>query len=725
MSKFTSVKRINTRWRNNDFIGEPGSSHTFADALHEEFLVDWAYQIQIGDIIITETPTTGNIQMSTLTVGDIVLTGTATGNFGGGGPATIVQGTAPISISTNSNTSTVSIDQTAITAAAATSSLNTRTLVRNVTASTIAKGSVVYLASSNGTVPTIEKALATTDATSSRTFGIVQDDITANSTGYVINQGVIDPVDTSGIANGAVLWLSTSIAGAYTTTKPAGPNHGVLVGVCVKGGSVGNGSIYVFIKNGAELDEIHDVNISGLTNGQALIWSSAQSVWINQSINTAIASISGTSPIVASTDTASMATTISVSTGTTASTVATGNHTHTGFATLTGTETLTNKTLTLPVIDNPKIGTISASITGTTILTSSSSYYQLYTTVAFGSVVQLPDVATMSVGQSFEFINNGGNYFNLITSSGLSLGVTVYPTSASYRVTCISTASNAASSWLLRIIPKQITGISTAGSVVFDSNPVITNPTLTGVTVSGATVNSITNITSAGTTTVISGTSLTIQRVTGTANQTLTLSTATAGRTIIVESATTGDVTVRSSGLENIVVIKPNQAYVFIQNTSNGTTAATWDAYLLQGRNQSILLSSSALTITTTTQPASPTTANTQAISWTSATKANTSMWSSGSSITLPNAGLYSYTVGSRFGTGTGYNVGLYAFQGSTLRHHITKDASSTGSLDNIEMNGMISAAANDTLAIYVAATAASKSLSANTFLGVTWLGDL
>jgi hypothetical protein len=85
MSRFTSTKRIDTRWRNNDFIGEPGSSHTFADALHEEFLVDWAYQIQIGDIVITETPTTGNIQMATLTVGDIVLTGTATGNFGGGG----------------------------------------------------------------------------------------------------------------------------------------------------------------------------------------------------------------------------------------------------------------------------------------------------------------------------------------------------------------------------------------------------------------------------------------------------------------------------------------------------------------------------------------------------------------------------------------------------------------------------------------------------------------
>jgi len=300
LARFTSTKVINTRWRNNDFVGAAGSSHTFSDPLYDEFLVDWALQIADGSIVITETPTTGNIQMATLTVGDIVLTGTATGNFGG---STIV-GTTPISVVTASGTSTVSINQALISAAAATSALNLRTLVRNATASTIAKGSVVYLSSSNGTIPTVEKALATSDATSARTFGLVETDIASNSNGYVLNQGIFDPIDTSGIADGAVLWLSATVAGAYSTIKPTGPNHGVLVGICVKGTSVGSGSIYVFIKNGAELDEIHDVNISSVTNGQALIYNSAQSVWVNQSINTAVASISGTAPITTSGTTA-------------------------------------------------------------------------------------------------------------------------------------------------------------------------------------------------------------------------------------------------------------------------------------------------------------------------------------------------------------------------------------------------------------------------------------
>jgi hypothetical protein len=84
LSRFTSTKVINSRWRNNDFVGVAGSTHTFPDQFHEEFLVDWALQISDGSIVITETPTTGVIQMAALTVGDITLTGTATGNFGGG-----------------------------------------------------------------------------------------------------------------------------------------------------------------------------------------------------------------------------------------------------------------------------------------------------------------------------------------------------------------------------------------------------------------------------------------------------------------------------------------------------------------------------------------------------------------------------------------------------------------------------------------------------------------
>lgn len=240
---------------------------------------------------------------------------------------TSVVGISPISSSISGGTVSVSIDASLITASSAT---RTRSLVRNSTASTISKGSFVYIDGSNGLVPTIQKALANSDLTSARTFGIVEADIASNTNGYVTNQGLITGIDTSGFADGSVLWLSPTIAGSATTTKPAGPDHGVLLGIVVKGGSVGAGEIYIFIKNGAELDEIHDVNISGLATGDILIYSSTASVWQNKTLanagisasshthnyqasGTYVNSVIGTSP--ASVSTASGTATVSIVAG--------------------------------------------------------------------------------------------------------------------------------------------------------------------------------------------------------------------------------------------------------------------------------------------------------------------------------------------------------------------------------------------------------------------------
>ncbi|NCX05994.1 MAG: hypothetical protein EBW68_09480, partial [Actinobacteria bacterium] len=195
-----------------------------------------------------------------------------------------------------------------------------------------------------------------------------------------------------------------------------------------------------------------------------------------------------------------------------------------------------------------------------------------------------------------------------------------------------------------------------------------------------------------------------VTSITGTSNQ-------------VIASASSGSVT-----LSLPQSIATTSTPTFGATTINGIITANKSGHT--GVNQGILLASSALTITTTTMPSSPTTANTQLISWTSATKANTTMWSSGGSITLPLAGMYMYVFGSRFGSGASYSVGAYAFQGSTLRHHVSKDASSTSSLDNFEMSGMVYATGADTLSIRIAASAASKTLSANTFLGVMYLGD-
>ena len=385
MATFRFGRDINLHWNGYDIKGPAGTIFNIPDQLYDEFngdiagpepTLEWidtnefltlknsvpsggyvAKVLGTTPVSISTTSNTSTISINSGTAGNGYLlvadgTGGTIWNPASTSGLTSVVGISPISAAITGGTVSVSLAanyQTAGTYASsvsatspisaslstagvlslsisssltsADSATRTRSLVRNSTASTIAKGSFVYIDGSNGTVPTIKNALANADATSARTFGIVENDITTNTNEYVTNQGLITGIDTSGLADGSVLWLSPTIAGAATTTKPAGPNHGVLLGITVKGGSVGNGSIYVFIKNGAELDEIHDVNISGLASGDILIYSSTASVWQNKTLaaagvqasGTYVNAVVGTSP--ASVSTASGTSTVSIVAG--------------------------------------------------------------------------------------------------------------------------------------------------------------------------------------------------------------------------------------------------------------------------------------------------------------------------------------------------------------------------------------------------------------------------
>lgn len=275
--------------------------------------MDWAQQIADGSIVITETPTTGNIQMASLTVGDIVLTGTATGNFGAGGAAII--GTSPISVSTASGTSTISlnanyqtagtyvtsisgtapitasgttaitvgIDQTAITANSATNAEVLRTYVKNTSGSAMTKGQAVYINGADGTNVTIQLAAASSEVTSSKTLGLLAQDLANNAFGYVIENGLLAGIDTSSATAGSSVWLGNTPGSLAYNAPPADPANSVYLGVVARS-NINNGEIVVKVQNGYELDELHNVTISSVTNGQALIYSSSTSAWTNQTI---------------------------------------------------------------------------------------------------------------------------------------------------------------------------------------------------------------------------------------------------------------------------------------------------------------------------------------------------------------------------------------------------------------------------------------------------------
>ena len=156
-------------------------------------------------------------------------------------------------------------------------------LCYNGTESQINKGSAVYISGAQGQRPSIALADADTEATSSKTFGIVAENIASGAEGFVASFGVIPGLNTSSFTAGQALWLS-STAGQLTNVKPTQPAHSVFIGYCLSVNS-SSGRIFVNPQNGYELDELHNVLISSPSNGQALTYESSTGLWKNTSVD--------------------------------------------------------------------------------------------------------------------------------------------------------------------------------------------------------------------------------------------------------------------------------------------------------------------------------------------------------------------------------------------------------------------------------------------------------
>jgi hypothetical protein len=152
--------------------------------------------------------------------------------------------------------------------------------VANRNASTLSKGSVVYISGAQGNRPAVALALANADSTSAVTFGILAEDIPSMADGYAITNGLLTNLNTTGFAEGAALYLSPTVSGAIISSKPQAPNHGVLVGFCVRSHQSA-GEILVKIQNGPELDELHDVRIISAQNNDIIRYNAPSGVWFN------------------------------------------------------------------------------------------------------------------------------------------------------------------------------------------------------------------------------------------------------------------------------------------------------------------------------------------------------------------------------------------------------------------------------------------------------------
>lgn len=180
------------------------------------------------------------------------------------------------------------------------------TTVFNRDGSPLPKFTVVYISGGQGDLPIVTPALANGEPKSSKTFGITQEQIPAMSSGHVVVYGNIYGLDTDqfnpnaphGDINGQVLYLSPTVSGGLTLTKPYAPDHMVSVGTVIRTHQ-NEGIFNVRIQNGFELQELHNVASTGAVSGQFLKYDG--STWRNSGITSSDISdfssaVSGISP---------------------------------------------------------------------------------------------------------------------------------------------------------------------------------------------------------------------------------------------------------------------------------------------------------------------------------------------------------------------------------------------------------------------------------------------
>lgn len=162
--------------------------------------------------------------------------------------------------------------------------------VFNNTGSPIPKMSVVYINGGQGDMPTVALSIADGESTSSKTYAVTTEAISNMSSGRVVVSGPLTALNTDqfnptapqGNVNGTTVWLSPTVSGGLTITKPSAPYHMVAVGTIVRTHQT-QGIIEVKIQNGFELHELHNVAINGVTDGQFLQYNSGSGLWLASS----------------------------------------------------------------------------------------------------------------------------------------------------------------------------------------------------------------------------------------------------------------------------------------------------------------------------------------------------------------------------------------------------------------------------------------------------------
>jgi hypothetical protein len=170
--------------------------------------------------------------------------------------------------------------------------------VKNDGTRALLKGQPVYVTGADGTNVLVGRSTNATEGGSSKTIGLLAQNLATNGQGFVIMQGKLGTLDTStaGLV-GDPVWLGVDGALIYgLDNKPYGGAHLVYLGVVTKkNGSTGE--IFVKVQNGFEITELHDVGIgysASIADNEVLAYDTTSGTWINQTaLEAGLAALAG------------------------------------------------------------------------------------------------------------------------------------------------------------------------------------------------------------------------------------------------------------------------------------------------------------------------------------------------------------------------------------------------------------------------------------------------
>jgi hypothetical protein len=146
--------------------------------------------------------------------------------------------------------------------------------VKNQTGSTITKGTVVAFGGALGNSGVLLIEPAQSSMNPRNIMGVVTSDIITGGDGYVTHFGKIRPLDaTGGLENwqeGDLLWLSPTTPGKLTNIKPTASNTKISIAAVIN--NTTDGLIFVRPTFSGKIDDIDNVDITGISNGDILQW---------------------------------------------------------------------------------------------------------------------------------------------------------------------------------------------------------------------------------------------------------------------------------------------------------------------------------------------------------------------------------------------------------------------------------------------------------------------